>query len=371
MIIRDRNNGNETSHIGLKVREKPNKELLANYLRNVFCLYAKWGNFRPLVTNFYITKRCNLRCRYCYPPGDEPEVATAVALELLEKIRPHNPVLNLTGGEPLLHPGLPALLRKARELQFFPLILSTNGIMIERVLNHLHYVDHLIISLDSVAESANDLLSGVPGATRQIVESIRLCAALAPQNDYRLSLHAALAPETIDGVEELVGFCESLGITLSVSPEHGSFHPHAGLVDSSRYTAVIDRLIELKRQGKPIASSNAYLRKIRTFSGHSCYPFLSPRVEPDGRVYFPCQRLKRRYVYLQDYENLYRLMQRESGWGQNDPDCRNRCHLACYLEVDEFLHRPIRLLAEPEIRRWIFGAERGRRKPGSVESRGS
>ena len=134
---------------GMKSGIKPYREFLANYLRDVFCMWTNWRRFRPLVTNFYITKQCNLRCRYCYPPGDEPEVDTAEALGLLRKIRIHNPLLNFTGGEPLLHPGLPALLHEAKKLQFHPLMLSTNGLLIENILDDLHYVDHLVISLDS------------------------------------------------------------------------------------------------------------------------------------------------------------------------------------------------------------------------------
>jgi MoaA/NifB/PqqE/SkfB family radical SAM enzyme len=329
-------------------------------------MWTKRRNFRPLVTNFYITKECNLRCRYCYPPGDEISVDTAVALELLEKIRPHNPVLNFTGGEPLLHPDLPVLLRKARDLNFHPLMLSTNGILIERILDHLHLVDHLVISLDSVSEVPNDLLAGVPGATREIISKIEMCAALAPEMGYRLGIHAAITPETLDGLDELVDFCESLDITLSVSPENGAILPNEDLVGSGRYAAAIDRLMELKRQGKPIASSLGYLKKLRNFGGHTCYPFLSPRVEPDGRVYFPCQRLKHRHVYLQDYESLYRLMQLEGDWGQNEPECRHRCYLGCYLEVDEYLHHPHHLAGEPAMRRWILGAGRGLRRSGST-----
>jgi MoaA/NifB/PqqE/SkfB family radical SAM enzyme len=174
-----------------------------------------------------------------------------VAVELLKKIRPHNPLLNFTGGEPLLHPGLPVLLREAKALQFHPLMLSTNGLLIENILAHLHLVDHLVISLDSLSESVNDLLVGVPGATREIVEKIRLCSELAPKNDYRLSLHAAIAPETLDGLEELVDFCEMLGITLSVSPENGCVLPHEGLVGNPRYEAAIDRLIDWNVRGNP------------------------------------------------------------------------------------------------------------------------
>src|SRR5512143_733968 len=139
-----------------RTRPKPYRELVANYLLDLVCVHFHIRKFRPLVTNFYLTKRCNLRCRFCYPPGDEPEVDGAAAIELLEKIRPHNPVLNLTGGEPLLHEDFGMILRKARHLRFYPILLSTNGLIVDRFQDDLDHLDHLIVTLHSPDPNTND-----------------------------------------------------------------------------------------------------------------------------------------------------------------------------------------------------------------------
>ena len=76
---------------------------------------------RPLgVLRLSLTARCNLACPYCLPDGTEPPgllsqsqrlavVEAAVALGARR--------LRLTGGEPLLHPGLEALIAAAAPLR--------------------------------------------------------------------------------------------------------------------------------------------------------------------------------------------------------------------------------------------------------------
>ncbi len=333
---------------------RPYTALARNFLVDVWSVRRGSRCFLPLMTNLYVTKRCNLRCRYCYPPGPEPELPVDATVALLDKIRPRNPALNLTGGEPLLYRGIRDLIRRARELDFRPLLLSTNGLLIHRVIDELHLLDHVVISLDSLRREVNETMTGVPGSTEKIVEAVHRCAELSPSNGFALSLHAVIAPETIGGIEGVLDFCETIGATLSVSPEHGRFYPHAGLPRNREYVRLIDRLIELKERGKPLACSAGYLRSIRNFTRHGCYPFMSPRVEPDGRVYLPCQRMPRRAVKLQDYPSLYELMRREGEW-ITEPDCVRRCFLACYVEVDAYLKSPLAAVGELWMRRALLG----------------
>jgi MoaA/NifB/PqqE/SkfB family radical SAM enzyme len=279
------------------------------------------------------------------------------ALELLERIRPRNPALNITGGEPLLYSGINQVIRRASELRFQPILLSTNGLLVDRVVEALHLVDHLIISLDSLEREVNEQLTGVPGSTERIVSAIERCAELASEKRFQLSLHTVITPETIPGIEDVLRFCESVGASLSLSPEHGRFDPNPELLSNQEYVALIDRLLELKRRGKPVFCSRGYLRAIRDFAPHRCFPFVSPRVEPDGRVYFPCQRIASRHVYLQDFDSLDELMRQEVDWNAA-PACARRCFLACYVEVEQYLKNPLAAIAELSIRRAITGRAR-------------
>lgn len=345
----------------MSAQKKAYTELFKNYLINLVCVHLRLRRFRPLITNLYVTKRCNLKCRYCYPPGEEPDLDLSVLLSLLEKIRPHGPVLNLTGGEPLLYPDISRLIHRASELEFYPIIFSTNGLLLENISEDLDKVDHLVISLDSLSTAVNDMVSGVKGVTQKILRNIEKAAKSASQGKFHLSIHTVLAPETLSGLEDLLSFCESLNISMSVSPEHGLFYPNDELRDNRRYVDVIDRLIAMKQQGRPIACSYGYLKSIRDFKAHRCFPFILPRVEPDGRVYFPCQRIKNRHVYLQDYKNLKELMQQEAELIHRD-ECRDRCFLACYIDVEQYLKNPFTLLRELPMRRWVFGRRMASKK---------
>jgi MoaA/NifB/PqqE/SkfB family radical SAM enzyme len=340
-------------------RVRPYVELAQNFLVDLYCVRTGSRRFRPLMTNFYVTKKCNLRCRYCYPPGDEPSLPTDGAVGLLDRIRPHNPALNITGGEPLMHPGISAILRRAHELAFRPLLLSTNGLLLERVADDLRLVDHVVISLDSAGAATNDLMCGVHGATPRVLTAIRRAAELSREYGFELSLHSVIAPETIGGMEELLAFCQEVGAQLSLSPEHGRYDPLPVLRTDPNYHALLDRLIDLKAKGRPVFCSATYLRAIRDFIPHGCYPWVSPRVEPDGRVYFPCQRMRERWVYLQDYPSLYELMQREAE-AITEARCANRCFLACYLEVERYLDHPLTVIGNLPLRQLLVRGRRAR-----------
>ncbi len=335
--------------------KKPYYELLINLIYNFISVHFHLKIFRPLMTNFYITKRCNLQCRYCYPPGNEKDMDRDLGLSLLEKIRLKNPAINFTGGEPLLHPNLPLFLQKAQQLNFYPILLSTNAYEIDKLINLLPLIDNLIISLDSTDEKINDALFGIPGSTRQIMKNIEKLASLREKNKFNISLHAVLCPENLDDVEKLVSFCESFNITLSVSPEHVDEYPRKVFYNNDKYVSNIKRLKQLKRMGKPVACSCSYLNKIEKFKKHLCYPFISPRVEPDGKVYFPCYRIRKKSVFLQNHESLYLLMRKESEWMDTYEECRERCFLACYLEVERYVKSPLSLLNEMQFRQLTIG----------------
>jgi GTP 3',8-cyclase len=104
--------------------------------------------------------RCNLRCAYCMPPEGLPWlprqelltddelvrlVGVAVALGVRE--------VRLTGGEPLLRPGVPELVRRLAALDPRPeLSITTNGILLPRDAAALAEagLDRVNVSLDTL-----------------------------------------------------------------------------------------------------------------------------------------------------------------------------------------------------------------------------
>ncbi|WP_326561814.1 GTP 3',8-cyclase MoaA [Micromonospora sp. NBC_01796] len=108
-----------------------------------------------------LTDRCNLRCTYCMPEeglpwlpqsrlltDDEISRLVRVAVQLLGVTE-----VRFTGGEPLIRPGLPAIVAAAARLEPRPtLSLTTNGIGLERLADPLRTagLDRVNVSLDTI-----------------------------------------------------------------------------------------------------------------------------------------------------------------------------------------------------------------------------
>ena len=78
-----------------------------------------------------VTRRCNLRCRFCFADGgaaeDDPgaEAPEAAITDIVQKCGPV--LLQLSGGEPTLRDDLPRLVRFAKEAGCSAVQLNTNG----------------------------------------------------------------------------------------------------------------------------------------------------------------------------------------------------------------------------------------------------
>lgn len=112
-----------------------------------------------------LNKNCNLACRACFGRGGEELPRAAAERALREAASLGIGSVRFTGGEPLLHPGLPHLLRLARELGFYTL-LNTNAVLFTpakaKTLKGL--VDNALVSLPGADEAAHAAASGKAGA---------------------------------------------------------------------------------------------------------------------------------------------------------------------------------------------------------------
>jgi len=95
------------------------------------------GLVRLRKLEIYLTKGCNLKCHYCshfnpYRRGIVPAETLIGSIETWsKKISPKK--FGLLGGEPLLHPELNSIIRKARECWGQTrLILTTNGLLLPK-----------------------------------------------------------------------------------------------------------------------------------------------------------------------------------------------------------------------------------------------
>ncbi|HEX4791687.1 MAG TPA: GTP 3',8-cyclase MoaA [Actinospica sp.] len=108
-----------------------------------------------------VTDKCDLRCTYCMPAEGLPWLPRAAVLtddELVRLVRIAVERLGvrevrLTGGEPLIRPGLPELVARLAALEPRPrLSLTTNGVGLARLAEPLVHagLDRVNVSLDTL-----------------------------------------------------------------------------------------------------------------------------------------------------------------------------------------------------------------------------
>jgi GTP 3',8-cyclase len=146
-----------------------------------------------------VTDRCNFRCPYCMPkevfgPGHaflrDPQLMTLGELTRIvrafralgvEKVR-------LTGGEPLLRPDVPELIRALKqELGLRDVALTTNGWLLEKLAPALRTagLDRVNVSVDSLDDETAGKLNGLGFKVARVLRGIN-CVVQRGVNDAEL-----------------------------------------------------------------------------------------------------------------------------------------------------------------------------------------
>ncbi len=131
----------------------------------------------PSVCQFAITSACNARCGFCNfavdrsPPESRQSVTLAQAnqaADILHRNGVH--YLIFVGGEPLMHPDLPAMIRYAAELGMAPLLVTNGALLTEQRIQTLAEagVRSVILSIDAHEIAVHETNRGLPGVCDRI-----------------------------------------------------------------------------------------------------------------------------------------------------------------------------------------------------------
>jgi cyclic pyranopterin phosphate synthase len=133
-----------------------------------------------------VIDRCNFRCTYCMPADSLQgqgkflrlhQLLTDHELETLIGAFAQLGVdkLRITGGEPLVRPGLPALIGRLRKVPGIEHIaLTTNGVLLPRLAADLAEagLDRITVSLDTLDQGVLDTMSGGKAKLEDILAGI-------------------------------------------------------------------------------------------------------------------------------------------------------------------------------------------------------
>src|SRR5215831_3759291 len=129
------------------------------------------AEFKPRLIFWEVTKGCNLRCIHCRATATElsspTDLPTGKALEIIDQIAAvSNPILVLSGGEPLYRSDIFQLARYGRD-RGLRVALATNGTLVTREIARMisdSGVKRVSISLDGADAATHDSFRGIPGA---------------------------------------------------------------------------------------------------------------------------------------------------------------------------------------------------------------
>ncbi|HVU73600.1 MAG TPA: GTP 3',8-cyclase MoaA [Mycobacteriales bacterium] len=182
-----------------------------------------------------LTDRCNLRCTYCMPEQGLDWLARDTVLTDDEVVRAVTVMvgtlgvthIRLTGGEPLLRPGLVELVRRFAAITPRPdLAITTNGIGLADVVDDLHAagLNRINVSLDTLdartfhtltrRDRLTDVIAGIDAA---------IASGLAPVKVNTVLMRGINDHEALD----LLHFCMDRHLQLRfieqmpLDPQHG------------------------------------------------------------------------------------------------------------------------------------------------------
>ncbi len=140
---------------------------------------------KPRLVFWEVTKGCNLRCIHCRATATElaspTDLPTEWALEIIRQIASFaNPILVLSGGEPLYRADVFQLARYATE-RGLRVALATNGTLVTKNVAR-QIVDagvrRVSMSLDGADANTHDSFRGIPGAFEATLTGFRNLADL-------------------------------------------------------------------------------------------------------------------------------------------------------------------------------------------------
>jgi len=225
-----------------------------------------WKN-RPIQFTFFLTRRCNARCPFCFYISQKEQAASSaneLSLAEIEKLAPQLGSLlwlAFSGGEIFLRTDLVEITKLFYRLNKPAIILlPTNGLLQETI---YHAVESILqecpessivvkLSLDG-PEGVHDGLRGVAGAYRKTLQTCEALGALVDKyGNFELGINTVFCQANQDCVDEVIDLVQTLPQvkTHTVSLIRGDvFRNDLKEVDLDKYKKVIERLeADLKKR---------------------------------------------------------------------------------------------------------------------------
>jgi MoaA/NifB/PqqE/SkfB family radical SAM enzyme len=285
---------------------------------------------RPLVISYEVTLSCNCNCLHCDLGGvrkDEEQLKPTDYADLTRLLNP--PVVQISGGEPLLRKDIVAIAEAIKQSTRPYLILVTNGVLLNES-NYLQLyeagVNQFSVSLD-FPDERHDEFRRHPGLYTRLERVLPQLARLGHGN---IILNTAITQANLREILVLARKAMEWGVAISYSAytslrTGNKDYCIDGEEDLKLLQQSINELTELRKRNHHIANSEAVLLDTLKFFQQGYMPNCKAGIRffvvmPDGSL-IPCSLHRNRYSSQKEMIQTFSR--------------RNRCG-ACYVAIRSY-----------------------------------
>ena len=247
--------------------------LLLKYLEIKFNLLLGKIPKSPAIVNIELLVGCNLRCKNCdqwriYSKNKnykQSELKTEEWKRLVGELGYLKiPAVGITGGEPLLHPGIFDIIKELKKNNII-VHLNTNGTLNsdENIKNIVESgVDSVTVSIDNYGKE-HDKLRGVPVTFNKSIEMVK---KLKKAGINRIGICTLLMGQNISHIERLSELAKELDIEISFSGFDIGLLKY-NINDKKKiyqnFNENIDKILSLREKNKQIIVLPEYLEYMK------------------------------------------------------------------------------------------------------------
>ncbi len=208
-------------------------------------------------------------------------------------------------------------------------------------------IDVLVVSLGSADESRYDqVLQSVPGRTRIILKNLELCARLQAHGGPHIVVNCVICADRVEDARSVWALCQEQGLWFSPVPENRGLYVDERLLSSPEYDRLVAEILTAKENGKRIYGSRRELEMLLRARSFQCYPTLTPRIYPNGDLFYPCHPLRHQVANILETESFKEAWRIGRQRYSPMPRCDNRCHLPCYVCNNQWMEHPLAMVWE-------------------------
>lgn len=308
----------------------------------------------PFVGVYHINYRCNGRCSFCSRTedighGDNGHQDITQVRRVLQRLRELTPSLYITGGEPTLESNIGGVLKFARYLDFFPVCINTNAIILDEHPLVPRYADKLVVSLHAGTPERHGQILGVGTKLgERVFDNIVQASRIAKASGNTLSVNCVLTGDNTRDAYGVLDFCQKHEIPIAVVPAIEGHMPTVASRDAEtlrHYREFITKVIEFKvGQPRAVVGTRLYLEHIRRLGGFICRPSGIITISPEGDIVSPCSykysTVPHRLGTVNGTQTIESQLRRHLDYASAYETCGGNCLKMCYLEPALLLEKP-------------------------------